>query len=170
MYRILGRGQNRTCQGLSRRELLQVGSIGCLGLSLSDLFHAKAASAAMGKSASPDRNINCIFLFFWGGPPQHELWDPKPDAPEDIRGPIKPIETNVSGIRIGEQLHRMARVMNHYVIVRSACHNSDVHGNGAHYNQTGMPKQPSFENPNMGAMVDRFQPNQYALANSAGAR
>ncbi|HEU4751868.1 MAG TPA: DUF1501 domain-containing protein, partial [Armatimonadota bacterium] len=74
MYRIHGAGIQRTCQGISRRELLQVGSVGCLGLSLADLFAARAAGAAV-------REINCIFLFLWGGPPQHELWDPKPDAP-----------------------------------------------------------------------------------------
>jgi hypothetical protein len=150
MFRIYGRGVNQTCQGVSRRELLQVGAIGGLGLSLADVLAPRAASAS-----SPE--TNCIFLFLWGGPPQHELWDPKPDAPADIAGPVKPIETCVSGIRIGEMLPQMARVANHYVIVRSAHHDTDVHGNGAHYNQTGMPKNAGFENPNMGAVVDRFR-------------
>ncbi|MBM3459731.1 MAG: DUF1501 domain-containing protein [Armatimonadetes bacterium] len=65
--------------------------------------------------------------------------------------------TSVPEVRIGELLPQMARVMRHLVIVRSAHHDSDVHGNGAHYNQTGMPKNPNFENPSMGAVVDRFR-------------
>src|SRR5205085_10460640 len=107
--------------------------------------------------ASRNSELSCIFLFLWGGPPQHELWDPKPDAPTDIAGPVKPIRTSADGIQIGELLPKLARVAHHYVLVRSAHHESDVHGNGAHANQTGMPKQPNLENPNMGAVVDRFR-------------
>jgi hypothetical protein len=127
-----------------------VGAVGGLGLSLTDLF---TGAAVAGGTVPAD--LNCIFLFLWGGPPQHELWDPKPDAPSDIAGPVKPIETRVPGLRIGEMLPRMATVADRYVLVRSAHHDSDVHGNGAHYNQTGMPKNANFENPNMGAVVDR---------------
>lgn len=151
MYRILEQGRNRTCEGVSRRELLQVGGIGSLGLGLPDLFAPRPAAAAV-----PDRDINCIFLFLWGGPPQHELWDPKPDAPSDVAGPVKPIETNVSGIRIGELMPQTARMADKYVIVRSAHHESDVHGNGAHYAQTGALKQPNLENPNQGSVVSKF--------------
>lgn len=167
MYRILGRGQQRTCQGVSRRELLQVGGSGFLGLSLADLFAARAAQAASPTPSfqhpTPDRDINCILLFLWGGPPQHELWDPKPDAPSDIAGLFKPIPTSVDGIRIGEHLPRMAKIASDYVIVRSAHHDSDVHGNGAHYNQTGMAKLLNVENPNMGAVVSRFKGPRGAL-------
>ena len=150
MFRTVGQGFHRTCQGIRRRELLHVGGIGALGLSLADQFRARAASAAT------DPGVNCIFLFLWGGPPQHELWDPKPEAPSDVAGPVRPIETNVSGIRIGEMLPQLAKVADRYVIVRSANHNSDIHGNGAHYNQTGLPKGLSSESPNMGAVVGKF--------------
>src|SRR3712207_242260 len=83
VYRLLQPGFNRTCQGVSRRELLQVGTVGFLGFSLADLFVARVAAAAGNAPArkASDRDVNCIFLFLWGGPPQHELWDPKPDAP-----------------------------------------------------------------------------------------
>lgn len=152
MFRLLGSGLRRNCQGFSRRELLQVGSIGMLGLSLENLFAQQAAAAP-----PPDRELNCIFLFLWGGPPQHELWDPKPDASSDVAGPVKPLATNVDGIRIGEMLPRMAKIADKYVLVRSAHHEDSVHGNGAHHNMTGMAKQAAFENPNMGAVVDRFK-------------
>ena len=157
MLSVRGSGIRRTCQGVSRRELLQVGSVGFLGLSLTDLFHARAAAAA------PDPGINCIFLFLWGGPPQHELWDPKPEAPTDIAGPLKAIETRVSGIRIGEQLPRMAQWADRYVIVRSAHHDADIHGNAAHYAQTGIPKTPSAEGPSLGAVVSKFRGPRGAL-------
>ena len=156
MYRILEPGRGRTCQGVSRRELLQVGSLGGLGLSLADVLQPRPAAAA-----PPE--INCIFLFLWGGPPQHELWDPKPEAPSDVAGLVKPIETNVPGIRIGELLPRMAKIADRYVIVRSAHHDTDVHGNGAHYNQTGMPKLPGQESPNMGSVVGKFKRARGAL-------
>jgi hypothetical protein len=151
MFSIYGPGIRRTCQGIRRRELLQVGSLGCLGLSLADLLSTPVLARNPGRT-----EVNCIFLFLWGGPPQHELWDPKPEAPSNVAGPVKPIETAVSGIRIGSMLPQVARVMRHVVLVRSASHDSDVHGNGAHFNQTGMPKNPAFENPSMGAVVDRF--------------
>src|SRR2546423_223864 len=99
-----------------------------------------------GSRASDGGEVSCIFLFLWGGPPQHELWDPKPDAPSDIAGPVKPIRTSADGIQIGELLPQMARLAHQYVIVRSAHHDSDVHGNGAHANQTGLPKQANLEN------------------------
>jgi hypothetical protein len=157
MYRVLEQGRNRTCQGLSRRELLQVGGIGALGLGLTDVLGPRPAHAA------PDRDINCIFLFLWGGPPQHELWDPKPDAPSDVAGPVKPIETNISGIRVGELLPKLARQADKYVIVRSANHESDIHGNGAHYAQTGALKQANLENPNMGSVVGKYRGGRGAM-------
>jgi hypothetical protein len=160
VYRIITSGTRRHCQGVSRRELLQVGSVGFVGLSLADLM---AARAAAGAGAAPDKGINCIFLFLWGGPPQHELWDPKPDAPADVAGPVKPMETSVPGVRIGELLPRMAGLAHRYVIVRSAHHDNDVHGHGAHFAQTGMPKLPSVEHPNLGAVVDRFAGSRGAL-------
>jgi hypothetical protein len=150
MFRVLGTGNRRTCQGVSRRELLHVGSVGWLGLSLADLFQPRPAQA------QADPGVSCIFLFLWGAPPQHELWDPKPDAPSDIAGPVKPIETSVSGIRIGEMLPLMAKQAHRYVIVRSAHHDTDIHGNAAHYAQTGLSKSVSLEGPNFGAVTGKF--------------
>jgi hypothetical protein len=182
MYRILQPGWNRTCQGITRRELLQVGSISALGLSLPTALRAAEIrdtrygirdeeypsriahhESRIPHPASRSPELSCIFLFLWGGPPQHELWDPKPDAPSDIAGPVKPIRTSADGIRIGELLPKMAQQAHHYVLVRSAHHDSDVHGNGAHANQTGLPKQPNLENPNMGSVVDRFSQSRGPL-------
>src|SRR3977135_2100457 len=85
----------RLCDGLSRREVLRAGGLGLLGLCLSGL-HAASAPARKGKARS------CILLFLMGGPPQHSTWDPKPDAPVEIRGPIGPIATATPDIQLGE--------------------------------------------------------------------
>ncbi len=149
MFSVVGSGYNRTCQGATRRELLQVGGSGLLGLTLTDLLGAQAAGAQ-------ETGVNCIVLYLWGGPPKHDTWDPKPDAPSDIASQTKWILTNVDGIRIGEMLPRMAKIADRYVLVRSAHTNTDVHGNGCHANLTGQPKAPNLEHPNLGAVVDKF--------------
>src|SRR5579859_1486231 len=99
----------RLCDGISRRELLRVGGLSALGLSLPTLLHARPPSGAAGpRGGTFGRAKNVIFLWLQGGPPQHETFDPKPDAPAEIRGEFKPIATNVPGIRIGELLPRTA--------------------------------------------------------------
>ncbi len=88
----------RLCDQISRRELLRVGGLSALGLSLPAL-RARTARAAAGHElgATFGRAKNVIFLWLQGGPPQHETFDPKPDAPAEIRGEFKTIQTNVAG-------------------------------------------------------------------------
>src|SRR5438876_454602 len=82
----------RLCDGVSRREWLRLGGLGAFGLSLPALWQARQSVAADGNFApvaiqgNPHKAKSCIVLFLLGGPPQHETWDPKPDAPEEIRG------------------------------------------------------------------------------------
>lgn len=114
----IGRAISRNCQGISRRELLQVGGLGLLGLSLADSMRADATRAATPRS-SRSRETSCIFIFLEGGPSQHETFDPKPNAPGDVRGPYGAIPTTASGIQICELLPLMAARMNHCAIIRS---------------------------------------------------
>src|SRR6187551_1126402 len=93
----------RLCDGISRREWLRVGGLGALGLSLPTLLAAGEARPAAG---SFGRAKNVLFLWLQGGPPQHETFDPKPDAPSEIRGEFRPIQTNVPGIQFSELLPR----------------------------------------------------------------
>src|SRR5690349_16852545 len=96
---------SRLCDGISRREWLRVGGIGLLGLSLPALLAAEAGTArSFGKAK------NVLFLWLQGGPPQHETFDPKPDAPSEVRGEFKPIQTNVPGVRFCELLPRTAAI------------------------------------------------------------
>src|SRR5215471_4586880 len=102
MLTIKGSPQ-RLCEGLSRRDFLHVGAIGGITLALPALRKASAASPKSG-AASFGRAKRCVLLFLTGGPPQLDTWDPKPEAPDQIRGELKPIATNVPGIRISELL------------------------------------------------------------------
>lgn len=120
------------CAGTSRRSFLKVGALSAVGLSLPDILRMREAAAEDGKKPA-----NVIFIWLDGGPSHMETFDLKPDAPAEIRGDFKPIETNVSGIRICEHLPRMAKIADHYAIIRSVTHNDSNHGAGNHLMTTG---------------------------------
>ena len=105
----IGRADLRNCQGISRRELLHVGGLAFAGLTLADCFE-KEATRARGEPPDRSSETSCIFIFLEGGPSQLEMFDPKPMAPNDIRGPFGTIPTSVPGTRIGELLPMMARI------------------------------------------------------------
>src|SRR5437016_5226563 len=91
-------GRTRLCDSWTRREVLRVGGLSALGLTLPDWLRAEAAGAVAGR-----RRAKSVILIFNCGAPSHiDLWDPKPDAPAEVRGPFKPIPTNVAGIRVSE--------------------------------------------------------------------
>src|SRR5687767_3810724 len=91
------------CQGVSRRSFLQVGFLSALGLTLPEFLAMRQAQAA----AAPRRSV--ILVWLWGGPSHVELFDPKPEAPSDIRGPFRAISTNVPGMQVNELLPRLAK-------------------------------------------------------------
>ncbi|HXJ71530.1 MAG TPA: DUF1501 domain-containing protein, partial [Candidatus Dormibacteraeota bacterium] len=93
---------------LSRRRLLKVGSLSLLGLNLPGLLRAEATRKDKPFKA---RAKSVIFLFQWGGPSHVDMFDMKPDAPEQIRGPHRPISSNADGIQVSERLPRTAKVM-----------------------------------------------------------
>jgi hypothetical protein len=124
---------SRNCEGVSRRSFLKVGTLSALGVSLPQLVAQREAAAAAGKKPA-----NIIFLWLDGGPSHLEMFDLKPDAPAEIRGEFKPIETKVSGIRICEHLPKMAQVMDQFCILRSVTHNDSNHGAGNHLMTTGL--------------------------------
>jgi hypothetical protein len=126
------------CDAISRRELLRAGGLSTLGLSLPTLLqtHARGGSnPRLGNTFGRAKNV--IFLWLQGGPPQHETFDPKPDAPAEIRGEFKPIATNVPGIQICELLPRTAAIADKLAIVRSLCTHSDLHDGSGYWILTG---------------------------------
>src|SRR6476620_5035403 len=105
MLRLTGRDLTTNCAGMPRRSFLQAGFLGLAGLSLADLLRIREAQAA-----TPKKDTACILIWLDGGPPQHETYDPKPDAPAEYRGAYKAIDTNVKGMRISELMPRHAKL------------------------------------------------------------
>lgn len=121
----------------SRRDILQASAMGLLGLGL-DRF------GMMNALASPSRTgpgkAKSIIMIFNGGAPSHiDLWDPKPDAPSEVRGSFSPIKTNVPGVHISELLPRMAKRMDKLALIRSVYHGHSSHNGGMHWSQVGRP-------------------------------
>ena len=102
--------------GMTRRTLLRAGTLGLSGLTLADLLRAKARGG-VAKRGGDDPSI--ILVWLDGGPPQHETYDPKPDATAEVRGPIGSIPTAVPGIRVSELLPRHAAIMDKITLLRS---------------------------------------------------
>jgi hypothetical protein len=112
----IGQVISRNCQGVTRRELLQVGGLGILGLTLADSLRAGRTTAP---SINHRADASCIFIFLEGGPSQLETFDPKPNATSDVRGPYGTIPTSVSGTQICELLPMMAQRMDRCALIRS---------------------------------------------------
>jgi hypothetical protein len=121
---------------LNRRDaMVRLGQLGMGGLALPALLQGQRVGA--GASHPGGRPKSCILLYLWGGPPQQDLWDLKPDAPEGIRSAFRPIQTNVPGIQLCEHLPRLARHTDKVALVRSVTHASTVHEPSVYYTLTG---------------------------------
>ena len=128
MLSIPGRS-GATCDGMSRRELLRVGGAGLLGVSLANLLRfqsaAQAAEAAQPAGAPRDKRAgfasakNFIFIFLQGGPSHLDIWDPKPDAPDNIRGDFSTLPTKVPGLHVTEVMPNLAKVLDKTTLIRS---------------------------------------------------
>ena len=129
---------NLNCAGIGRRDFIQLGVGGILGLGMGDLMSLRADAARAAGKPNPD-NINCILVWLDGGPTHFETFDPKPNAPSDVRGEFKPIPTNVAGVHFCETVPRLARSLDKMAILRSICHKDPNHGGGNHYMMTGAP-------------------------------
>lgn len=124
------------CAGHTRRDFLQIGLGGLLGFGISDLLRLRAADS---KPSLKGKDVNCILIWLDGGPSHYETFDPKPDAPSDIRGEFESIPTNVPGVHFSECVPKLAGAFDKFTVVRSICHKDPNHGGGNHYMMTGMP-------------------------------
>src|SRR5437763_12361079 len=151
----------------SRRELLQVGGIGALGLSLPELLAADAQPRCTGATASADA---CILIFLNGGPSHLDMWDMKPNAPVEIRGEFRPIATSVPGVQLSEHLPRLARQMHHCALIRSAHHSvNNAHAAAVYCGLTGHDRgeigggaRPT-DHPAIGSVVGLVRPPKSAV-------
>ena len=124
----------RNCDGLTRRRMLRVGSSGLIsGLTLPRLLQLEAQAGTA--ETAPARA--CIFLFLEGGPSTIDMWDLKPEAPAEIRGPFQPIASSVPGTFVGEHCPLSAKIADKFTILRSHSHNDNGHNTGYHYVMTG---------------------------------
>lgn len=152
--------------GITRRGWLQVGYSGVLGIGLSSLLGQRAVAAA------PTRRTRSVILIWCTGAPSHiDMFDPKPDAPAEIRGEFRPIATRVPGLWIGEHLPRLAARADKYAIVRSLSHRENNHLVATHHLLTGYQQPGAFFDkvasrddwPNYAAALDHLRPRNDGL-------
>lgn len=162
MLRVSGTDPSTNCAGLSRRTVLHAGVLGFTGLSLADLLRSRAAQAA---NAVPRKSNSVILIWLDGGPSQFETYDPKPEAPVEVRGPYAAIETSLSGARFSETLPLSAKWAHKMALVRSVYHNNGDHFAGAHcmltgrFGATGADKDQKY--PSVGSYISRLRgPNR----------
>src|SRR5579883_869184 len=149
---VLNRRPHTNCTNTSRRDFLRVGAVA--GLSLPALLQAEAHAARKGDSlAKGARAKSVVLVFLGGGISHHDSFDPKPDAPDDIRGKYGQINTAVSGLRISDRLPLMAKVMNKIALVRSGAHNNDHHETATNWVLSGRFGTPFGDYPAIGAVV-----------------
>src|SRR5262245_9356900 len=143
-------GVTRNCEGVNRREFIRVGALSAFGLSLPALLRGESQS-----QVSRRREISCILLWMNGGPSQLDTFDPKPDAPAEIRGEFGSIPTRIPGVRVTEHLPRLARNIDKYSILRSITSNDNGHETATHYLLTGYKFTPAVEYPSYGSVMSR---------------
>lgn len=146
----------RLCDGTSRRDFVQAGFLGICGLSLVDVLRLEASQAGTSAGTNPK---SVILIWQHGGQTQLETYDLKPSAPAEVRGPYKPISTNLDGLQICEHLPRLAKVMDKVTIHRGFHHTNNDHFAAAHWilsgylGATGGDQRPRF--PAMGSVASR---------------
>ena len=151
MLRLTGNGATHTCDGVTRRDFLQVGALGAVGLSLADLCQAKEENRVA--KGHDDRSV--IMIFNLGAPSQLDTWDMKPEAPPEIRGPFRPISTASPDIQISEIFPRMAKLADKFSLVRSCFHTgAAVHDTGHQMLQTGRLFTGGINTPHAGCVLD----------------
>ena len=157
MWTVVGK-QNPHCDGVHRRTMLKVGALASAGFALPDLLRLRAGSTGSEQAKSRQ----ALLIFLPGGPSHYESFDPKPDAPLEIRGPFSSIATSVPGLQISETLPQLAKIADRYSLVRSCCHDNSGHGGGQRYVQTGY-KSASLEDelphdyPAAGAIISKIR-------------
>jgi uncharacterized protein (DUF1501 family) len=149
------------CDGSTRREFLRIGALTLGGLTLRQLLQARAAAAQTGQ---PVRRTSVILLFLDGGAPQHETFDPKPDAPREYRSLFGTIPTRLPGIRFGSHFPRLAQLADRMTVLRTLTHGDGDHGGATHWMKTSHPWPPPFQgqaaiipqqSPSIGSVVAR---------------
>ena len=172
-----------TCDGFSRREFLRIGGMGMAGISLADILRLQAtasvlpAGAGAGAKSGWGKAKNIIFVFLQGGPSHIDIWDPKPDAPSNVRGEFKPIKSNVPGIWLSEVMPQLAKQMDKATLIRSMSYTPAglFNHTAAHYQMmtgyepgrvspSGQLEPPAPNDfPHIGAQISRIKPPEVPM-------
>ena len=150
-------------RAMTRRHALKVGGLGLLGLAMPQMLRAEALASAVKLKV---RAKSVIFLFQWGGPSHIDMFDMKPDAPEGIRGPYKPISSKADGIQVSERLPKTAQIMDKVTLIRSMTHTMKNHNSAGYYALTGHAPPSDDQRlrdsldlfPGYSSIVDKFAP------------
>lgn len=159
---------------ITRRRLLQAGTLGTLGFGLPQFL---AARALANDSAGPGfgRAKACIFIFAWGGPSQLDTFDLKPDAPAEVRGEFKPIPTSVPGLQFCEHFGQLAQRADRMALIRSLHHDDPAHLSSGHLTVTGhlapivksdQDPPSGSDTPQIGSVIAKLRPNSGGLPTS----
>ena len=152
----------RADDGWNRREVLRVGGLAALGLSLPDLIRWRGSCQANDTDAKPVAK-RCVLVWLDGGPSHLETFDPKPQAPAEVRGPLESISTNIPGITLTECLPGIAARMDRVAVIRSMTSPLGEHNFGTHYLQTGYKPTPVLEYPAVTSVAAHLHPGESAL-------
>ena len=128
----------KNCEGTTRRDCLKLGLGGFFGTGLVNALRQQGLSAESARKIAPSAK-NCILIWMDGGPTHFETFDPKPDAPAEIRGEFEPIATKLPGVQFSQHMQRLASINDRFSLIRSIRHNQGNHGAGNHYMMTGAP-------------------------------
>ena len=147
----------RSTNRLSRRALLEVGGVTALGVGLPGLLRSEAQGTATARHPK-----SCIFIYQYGGLSQLDSWDMKPDGPQAIRSPLKPIATRVPGFQVCELMPRLAQLADHYCVIRSMSHGVPIHDVANRMLLAGQPL-PGLDAPSFGSIVTKVLPTEAAI-------
>lgn len=151
MLKFTGKGSITTCDGITRRDFLQVGALGAIGLTVAKYAELQARGAI----ASGNDEKAAIMIFNLGAPSQLDTWDMKPDAPREIRGPFQPIRTNNPDIQVSEIFPLHAKLADKFSLVRSCYHTAAaVHDTGHQMLQTGRLFTGGINTPHVGSAME----------------
>ena len=153
------------CDGITRRNFVRVGGLSALGMGLGQFFHRRRLTASA-PSTHGDKSTqarSCILIWLDGGASHLDLFDPKPNAPSEVRGPFGSIATRLTGIRISEHLPQTSNLMDKIALIRSVTSPFGVHNFALQYLMTGYKPTPALEYPSMGSTVAHLLKNPGVL-------
>src|SRR4051812_30651980 len=125
------------CRGMTRRDCVKLGLGALAGAGFTDLLRLRAAANEQSSTTSTAKS--CILIWQDGGPTHYEMFDPKPNAPAEIRGEFGMVRTKLPGVHYSEHMQRLAAISDKTTVIRSIRHNQGNHGAGNHYMMTGAP-------------------------------